>query len=112
MPTCSAQRLIVPLHSVGLELWVAAPPGSLTDEEGSLDQTRGRPLRARQKTPTPKRSRSGRVTSPDKSQPRSKSPRLQRGFYIPSDVKAAAAAERHLKLDEIRDAVHDIWSDM
>jgi len=71
-----------------------------------LDVLHGRS--PRQKKSPSKRSRSGRLASPDKSMPRSKSPRLQRGFAAaPQNVGG-----EHVKLDEIRDAMRDMLTDM
>ena len=78
----------------------------LTDEEVEL--TRGRPRRSQQKSPTMKRSRSGRIASPEKSQPRSKSPRIQRRSNSYSDGQSDG--EQHLKLDDMRAAVQDLMA--
>lgn len=75
-----------------------------TDEEADL--TSGRPRRTRQKSPSMKRSRSGKIASPEKSQPRSKSPRLQRAENAGSDE--AGEIEQRSKVDDIRVAMQDL----
>lgn len=53
-----------------------------------------------------KRSRSGRIASPDKVQPRSKSPRLQRGGFLENNEKANV--EQQTKMDDMREAMQDL----
>lgn len=93
--------------SIGRELTLPCliATAELTDEE--LELTRGRPRGVRQKSPTMKRSRSGRISSPDKVQPRSKSPRLQRPSNL-SSPESNSEGEQHLALDDIKAAVQTL----